>query len=122
MTDAPDTAETTVARNDDRTRYEIFVDDVNAGFAHWRIDDRGRYVFDHTVLDPAFTGRGLGKILAREALSDVARRGDVVVPECPFITKYLRGHEVAGLVIDWRDSPAGEDGERDAANPGESPA
>lgn len=93
----------TVTRNDEKNRYDLFVDDVPAGFAGFRRDSRDRLVFDHTVVDNAFSGRGLGKALAADALADVAQRGEIVVPECPFIVKYLRENEVAGLRVEWRD-------------------
>ncbi len=96
-------ATTTVVRNDAKDRYDLHVDDTVAGFAHFRRDSRDRLVFDHTEIDNAFAGRGLGKALAAEAFADVAERGEVVVPECPFIVKYLRENEVAGLRVEWRD-------------------
>jgi uncharacterized protein len=107
----------TVTRDDENDRYDLRVGDVHAGFAAFRRDDDGRLVFDHTEVDKAFGGRGLGKALAADALADVARRGEVVVPECPFIVKYLRENEVAGLQIDWRDDDAS-----DAAAPAEPSA
>ncbi|MDN8547910.1 GNAT family N-acetyltransferase [Microbacterium sp. NM3R9] len=99
---------TTVIRNDEKNRYDLHVGDVAAGFAAFERDDQGRLVFDHTVVDKAFGGRGLGKTLAAEALADVARRGETVVPECPFIVKFLRENEVAGLRVDWRDEDAAD--------------
>jgi len=113
-----ETAESTVTRNEDKSRYELHLGDVLAGFTEFHPDSKNRLVFDKTEIDHAFAGRGLGKTLASEALADVARRGDVVVPVCSFIVKYLKENEVAGLVVDWRDDNAAQD----AATPGESPA
>lgn len=115
MTDATNT----VTRNDAKERYDIHVDDVLAGFAHFRRDSRDRLVFDHTEIDDAFAGRGLGKTLAAEALADVAGRGETVVPECSFIVKYLRRNEVPGLEVDWRED---EDAATDTAAEAEPPA
>lgn len=107
----------TVIRDDEQDRYDLHVGDVTAGFAAFRRDDEGRLVFDHTEVDKAFGGRGLGKALAADALADVARRGETVVPECPFIVKFLRENEVSGLKIAWRDEDAA-----DAAAPAEPSA
>ncbi|QLD11710.1 GNAT family N-acetyltransferase [Microbacterium oleivorans] len=108
----------TVTRDDANDRYDLMVGDVAAGYAAFRRDDdEGRLVFDHTVVEKEFGGRGLGKTLARDALADVARRGETVVPECPFIVKFLRENEVPGLRIDWRDEDAA-----DAAAPAEPSA
>jgi uncharacterized protein len=102
-------AETTVVRDDSRSRYVIRVGDERAGFLLFRPAPDGRVILPHTEIDSAYEGRGLGSILAAEALADLARRGDVVVPECPFVKRYLTQHEVAGLQIEWPDeADAGE--------------
>ncbi|MGW9112281.1 GNAT family N-acetyltransferase [Microbacterium sp. NPDC055683] len=107
----------TVIRNDDESRYELHDGEAGAlaGFAAFE-QGTGRIRFVHTVVDPAFRGRGYGDLLASEALADVARRGDVIVPLCPFIAAYLSENEVAGAVVDW---PHGAP--HDAATPGEQP-
>jgi predicted GNAT family acetyltransferase len=107
-TDSAATAEIRVERNDDAGRYEIRVGDVLGGFTEFTIDSRGRLVFPHTEIDPAFSGRGLGGILVREALADVASRGETIVPRCPFVVRYLTGREVAGLTVDWPNAPGFE--------------
>lgn len=96
-------AEPTVTRDDGEERYEIRVDDVLAGFTEFRVDARGRYVFPHTEVDPAFRGRGLAGILIGGAMTDAAARGETVVPVCPSVVKYLESHEVPGLDIAWRE-------------------
>lgn len=96
------TVETTVVRNDEKRRYEILQGETVAGFTLIRSDEQGRLVFPHTEIDPAFSGRGLGSILVREALADAAARGETVVPVCPFVVRYLQTHEVDGLDVHWR--------------------
>lgn len=95
------TEEITVVRNDEDNRYEVHVGDVLAGFTTFRIDARGRLNFPHTEVDPAFRGRGLAQTVVAEAMADVARRGETVVPHCPVVVKYLRENEVPGLLIEW---------------------
>ncbi|MBU4464223.1 MAG: N-acetyltransferase [Actinobacteria bacterium] len=109
------TPEITVTRNDEAQRYEIHVDGALGGFTEFTEGEGGSLVFPHTLVDPAFKGQGLGSILVGEALADTARRGEAVVPECPFVAHYLKGNDVPGLIIDW---PETEDA-ADAANPGE---
>lgn len=99
-----------VAWDDAQSRYEIFVGDTLGGFTEVEPDAHGRAAMPHTEIDPAFKGRGLGTILARDALADLAQRGETVVPHCSFIAKYLRENEVAGLVVDWPHPPAGQEG------------
>lgn len=90
---------TTVTRNDEAGRYEIQVGDVLAGFTEFRADAEGRLLFPHTKVDPAFGGRGLGKILVAEALHDVAERGETIIPHCPFVIRYLEQNTVDGLSV-----------------------
>lgn len=110
-----DDTEATVIRDDERARYEIRIGDAVGGFLLFRPAPDGRVVLPHTEIDPAHKGQGLGSRLVSEALADLARRGDVVVPQCPFVAGYLKDNEVAGLVVEWPD----EDDAADAAAPAE---
>lgn len=96
-----DAADIVVTRNDETHRYELHVGGVLAGFTEFVVDTHGRLVFPHTVVDPAFRGRGLAGIVVERAMTDVAERGETVVPRCPVVVKYLREYEVPGLQIDW---------------------
>lgn len=106
MTDT--TQDTTVTRNDAEERYEIHVGDVLGGFTDFERDSRGRLVFPNTQIDPAFKGRGLASSLVAEAMSDSARRDETVVPRCSFVARYLKEHDVPGLLIDWPDNGGGD--------------
>ncbi|MFK4759609.1 GNAT family N-acetyltransferase [Microbacterium sp. ZW T5_45] len=99
-------SDTAVTRNDDTSRYEITVDGTLAGFAEFELRP-GAIRFTHTEVDPAFQGRGLAGILAKDALTDAAASGDAIVPLCPYIAKYLETHEIPGAEIRWpgRRSP-----------------
>ena len=84
----------------DEHRYEAHLDGALAGFAEYR-DAPGRRVFNHTQVDPAFEGHGVGGALASGALDDVRRLGLAVVPQCPFIAAYIERHpDYADLVYD----------------------
>lgn len=75
----------------DAGRYEIAVGGRRVGVATYR-DTGDALVFDHTEIDPAAGGRGLGGRLAAYALDDVRRRGRTVVPACPFIAHVIDTH------------------------------
>ena len=83
----------------DAGRYEARLDGQLVGFSEYRL--RGdRIIFVHTVVLPEFEGRGIGSRLAAGALDDVRVRGLRVVPRCPFIAAYIRGHPAyADLVV-----------------------
>jgi predicted GNAT family acetyltransferase len=86
--------EPTVADVPERSRFEIHVDGRLAGFAAYRTkqDRAGLLVFDHTEIDDAYGGRGLGSILVRAALDSARSRGLPVRPDCPFVRAYIARH------------------------------
>jgi predicted GNAT family acetyltransferase len=92
MTDAvPDDPAIIVRDVPDRHRYELTVGDEVAGISVYRLGD-GVMVFEHTEVDAAFEGRGLGSRLAKFALDDARSRGLRIRIECPFIRTYIRRH------------------------------
>jgi len=74
-----------------RGRYEITVDGTLAGFASTTLVD-GVHVFDHTVVDPAFQGRGLAGILVDRAIGDVVGRGGRFTATCSYVVRWLERH------------------------------
>jgi predicted GNAT family acetyltransferase len=86
-----DSEEPRVVHNSGAGRYEINLGDTRAGYASYR-RERGRIVFTHTVVDPAYEGRGFGGRLVAFALDDVRRQGLFIVPLCPFVAAYVKRH------------------------------
>jgi uncharacterized protein len=80
-----------VRDNAERSRYEVTVDGTLAGIAHYVATDAGR-VFDHTKIEPAFEGKGIGSLLVRGALDDVIERAIPFAATCPFVASYLERH------------------------------
>ncbi|HEX7186758.1 MAG TPA: GNAT family N-acetyltransferase [Actinomycetes bacterium] len=74
-----------------RHRFEILVDGQVAGFARYQLEG-GSVAFVHTEVDDAYEGKGLGSLLVRAALQQVAERGAAVLPYCPFVRAYLQRH------------------------------
>ncbi|WP_344059009.1 GNAT family N-acetyltransferase [Microbacterium pumilum] len=103
MTDSAE--DPSVTRNDGAGRYEIHVDGVLAGYTVFRADTRGRLIFPHTEVDPAFRGRGIAQQLVAGAMADVASRGETVIPHCPVVSAYLRKNDVPGLDVIWPTHP-----------------
>jgi uncharacterized protein len=71
---------------------EITVDGVVAGHAFVERKGARTVVFDHTEIDPAFEGRGLGGKLARAALDDVRAHGEQVIARCEFVRGWIGKH------------------------------
>ena len=89
-----------IVRNDATRRYELTVDGALAGYAQFRTGP-DTIVFTHTVVKPAYEGRGLGSRLAKFVLDDAVARGEAIVPECPFISAYLRRHTKYEESVNW---------------------
>jgi len=72
-------------------RYEAQIDGKLAGAAYYELRP-GRIVFVHTEVPQAFEGRGVGSLLAKDALDDVRSKGLKVIARCRFIARYIREH------------------------------
>ena len=58
--------------------------------------------FVHTEIDSAYEGKGLGKVLVREALDATRDVKLGVLPFCPFVHRYVdKNPEYLALVPDW---------------------
>ena len=82
---------TTVTRNDERSRYELTVDDQLVGVADFE-EAGDAVVIPHTEIAPARRGRGLGAILVRGVLDDLRSREAKVVPACWYVRDYIDQH------------------------------
>ncbi|WP_063054460.1 GNAT family N-acetyltransferase [Nocardia salmonicida] len=91
MTDATADPQRRVVRNVEKNRYDVFFDDELAGFTEY-IERDNDTDFIHTEIDDAFAGKGLGGVLARQAVEDVIARGCTVTAHCPFIRGWLDKH------------------------------
>jgi predicted GNAT family acetyltransferase len=80
-----------VVDNPEARRFQVLVDGEVAGFTEYR-RTKSWVAFTHTVIDPAFEGRGLGSALARGALDATREAGLPVLPYCPFIRGYIQRH------------------------------
>jgi len=93
MADAPD-----VVMNDQTHRFETHLDGEMA-FTEYVIHD-GAMVLPHTVVPPAFEGRGVGSALAKAALGYARDHGLTVKPSCPFIAGYIKKHPEWTDIVD----------------------
>lgn len=91
MADAPEVTHNTAA-----DRFEVNLDGDTA-FADYRVE-AGDITLPHTVVPPAFEGRGVGSALAKAALGYARDHALKVIPICPFIAAYLQKHPA-----EWRD-------------------
>jgi uncharacterized protein len=85
------TEDAVVTDNAERSRYELRLDGKLIGIAAYRRRD-GRVAFTHTEVDQSCEGRGFGGMLVAAALDEARKRGDEVVPLCPFVAHYIDKH------------------------------
>jgi predicted GNAT family acetyltransferase len=77
-------------------RYELHDGDQRVGLSTYDLDG-DTITFHHTEVDPAFGGRGLGKLLVTAELEDARRRGLAVLPMCPYVRKVIAEDPAAYL-------------------------
>jgi predicted GNAT family acetyltransferase len=77
-----------VRHNVEASRYELLADGELVGIADYRITD-DRIVFPHTEIDASRRGQGLGAVLVRGALDDVAGSGRTVVAQCWYVAEFI---------------------------------
>ena len=90
---------TSVVRNDEKGRYDIFVNDELAGFTQF-VDRGPQRIFPHTELDDRFAGRGLSSILVHDALEDTRSAGQRVVAVCPLVARWVSKHDEVADIVD----------------------
>ncbi len=80
-----------VTHDEARHRWEAWIGDDLAGSTSYRRSE-GAIDFRHTVVEPAFEGRGVGGTLVRAALDEVAAGSETVIASCPFVAAWLERH------------------------------
>ena len=75
--------------NPERSRFELYADDVFAGYADYRLRPSAMSL-PHTEVQPRFRGRGLASALIRDVLESARSRGLAVLPFCPFVSDFIR--------------------------------
>ena len=92
-----------VKHNEAARRYEAEVEGQLAVVDYWQRD--GRLTLTHTGVPTPLEGRGIGSALVKAVLDDVRARGLEVVPECPFVSAYIRRHQEYLPLVEssWRE-------------------
>jgi predicted GNAT family acetyltransferase len=80
---------TSILKNDELSRFEIYSDGQLAGFADFKIENQ-IISLPHTEIDPRFGGQGLGSQLIKEALDEALEQDLEVAPYCSFVSAYIK--------------------------------
>ena len=87
-----------VRNNEGASRFEVELEGETA-FAEYRLKP-GQIVLPHTVVPPAFEGKGVASALARFAFGYAREHGLKVIPTCPFMAGWVKKHPEAHGQVD----------------------
>lgn len=93
MAEAPQVTDNTAEH-----RFEVHLDG-DVAFAEYRLKP-GQIILPHTVVPPAFEGKGVASALARHAFGEARARGLKVIPTCPFMAGWIKKHPEAQDLVD----------------------
>lgn len=79
---------TEVRDNPEKSRFEILVDGAVAGFSEYKLS-QDTIAFTHTVVEDAYEGQGLAKVLVTQALDTSRDTGLSVLPFCPYVRRFI---------------------------------
>lgn len=84
--------------------YRIFYEGDTRQLGHTDYLDRdSERIFHHTVVDDAFSGRGLAGVLVSAALEDTREQGRTVVPVCSYVAHWIEKNSWDGVVAPVTD-------------------
>ncbi|WP_374461672.1 GNAT family N-acetyltransferase [Chryseobacterium taeanense] len=79
--------------NEKNGNFEAFIDGNYAGLMTytWAGDDR--FIIDHTEVEEAYNGKGVGKEMLLSAVDFARENGKTIIPLCPFAKATFQKHE-----------------------------
>lgn len=91
---------TEVKHNEPARNFQIFVDGKTAGTMTYTADSDDVLVIDHTEVDEAYSGQGLGKELVKGAADFARKSGKKIKPVCSFARNIMQEDESYHDVLD----------------------
>lgn len=73
------------------------IDGKTAGEMTYTWAGEQKFIIDHTEVDPAFSGQGVGLKMVEASVAFARQRGIKIMPLCPFAKKMLERH------TEWQD-------------------
>ena len=79
----------TVILDETKNQYQLLDEQTQIGVADFHLENQ-EMVLDHTLVDPKYSGQGLGEKLIFFALDDLLAKKCKVVPRCWFVAKVIK--------------------------------
>lgn len=73
-------------------RYVIFLDNGDEAEMTYRRRDENTIIIDHTMVPPAYRGKGIAEELVNRGIADARADGHKIVPLCSYVATQFRRH------------------------------
>ncbi|MBB4660064.1 GNAT family N-acetyltransferase [Parvularcula dongshanensis] len=94
--DAPSGLRIDREETESKGRYDATLDGSGGEMTYSRAGEK-TIIIDHTRVDEALRGRGVGQALVRRGVEDARAEGRSIIPLCPYAKAQIERHEA------WRD-------------------
>ncbi|ASW74562.1 GNAT family acetyltransferase [Chryseobacterium piperi] len=86
---------TEVKQNNDEKHgsFEAFIDGNHAGLMTYTWAGEGRFIIDHTEVEEAYNGKGVGKEMVLAAVDFARKEGKKIIALCPFAKATFQKNE-----------------------------
>ncbi|GEN76583.1 GNAT family N-acetyltransferase [Chryseobacterium hagamense] len=82
-----------------RGSFEAFMDGTHAGLMTYTWAGEDRFIIDHTEVDDAYNGKGVGKEMLHAAVDFARKNGKSIIPLCPFAKATFQKEEAIQDVL-----------------------
>ncbi|SEW48269.1 hypothetical protein SAMN05421841_3768 [Chryseobacterium wanjuense] len=73
--------------------FAAFIDGNSAGLMTYTWAGEERFIIDHTEVEEAYNGQGVGKEMLLAAVDFARKNGKTIIPLCPFAKATFQKHE-----------------------------
>lgn len=79
--------------NEKNGDFEAFIDGNHAGLMTYTWAGDERFIIDHTEVEEAYNGKGVGKEMLLAAVDFARKNNKTIIPLCPFAKATFQKHE-----------------------------
>lgn len=81
------------SNNEKNGNFEAFIDGNHAGLMTYTWAGNERFIIDHTEVEEAYNGKGVGKEMLLAAVDFARKNSKTIIPLCPFAKATFQKHE-----------------------------